>query len=469
MGYYQLTESYSYLYNNRNLEEKINFYDNLRFIDELDSHEIESVMESALWELMDYGNTLDEAYDVIYNVFSQPLIEEIILDIQESYLAEGPVSRGAEWVGKKLVSASSNLAKRESQVKGRLQSAVRAIKNAPSNVKKNVSSFGTDMKKRAGAALSSFIRRGAKAATAAPAARTQPTRMAPAPAVRSAISTNSRPSGVNLPMRSTQASTRLPSILNRPAPAARPSRPEAKLPVPPITSERPGAIVPPITSERPHRTTNASRSTTPAARPEAKRMVPPAIPPITADSLRFHAQGQANIPRLPAAGGTSGSRSSSAPRTIGDTRRMQREIRAQQKQQEAESKYSARRRGRTSRKASAAASGSNLRGSVGNMRALNPVGAGSRTASGGLRSEQKRRAAIERAAGGGASATQSLRAYYKARNAANVTSEQFDCIISMITEDLVQNGYANSYESAAIILENLSEDSFYNLVEQYIY
>jgi len=68
MSRYHLTESYGELYNSRFTE--ASFYDNLRFVDYLQQEEIEEVMESLIWEFMDYGDTLEEAVDTLEVTFS---------------------------------------------------------------------------------------------------------------------------------------------------------------------------------------------------------------------------------------------------------------------------------------------------------------------------------------------------------------------------------------------------------------
>ena len=78
MSRYQLTEAYGELYNARLTEES--FYDNLRFVDYLQQEQIEEVMESLIWEFMDYGDTLDEAVGTLKNIFTD---DEIIFESLE--------------------------------------------------------------------------------------------------------------------------------------------------------------------------------------------------------------------------------------------------------------------------------------------------------------------------------------------------------------------------------------------------
>lgn len=78
MSKYQLTEAYGELYNQRLTE--ASFYDNLRFVDYLQQEEIEEVMESLIWEFMDYGDTLDEAVDTLEVTFSD---DEVLIESLE--------------------------------------------------------------------------------------------------------------------------------------------------------------------------------------------------------------------------------------------------------------------------------------------------------------------------------------------------------------------------------------------------
>jgi len=78
MSRYQLTEAYGELYNARLTEES--FYDNLRFVDYLQQEQIEEVMESLIWEFMDYGDTLDEAVGTLEVIFTD---DEIISESLE--------------------------------------------------------------------------------------------------------------------------------------------------------------------------------------------------------------------------------------------------------------------------------------------------------------------------------------------------------------------------------------------------
>lgn len=78
MSRYHLTEAYAELHNSRLTE--ASFYDNLRFVDYLQNEDIEEVMESLIWEFMDYGDTLEEAVDTLEYIFTD---DEIIFESLE--------------------------------------------------------------------------------------------------------------------------------------------------------------------------------------------------------------------------------------------------------------------------------------------------------------------------------------------------------------------------------------------------
>lgn len=78
MSRYHLTEAYGELYNTRLTEDS--YYDNLRFVDYLQPEQIEEVMESLIWEFMDYGDSLEEATDILELAFSD---DEIICESLE--------------------------------------------------------------------------------------------------------------------------------------------------------------------------------------------------------------------------------------------------------------------------------------------------------------------------------------------------------------------------------------------------
>lgn len=119
MSKYHLTEAYGNLYNPRKADET--FYENLRFVDYLMQEEIEEVMESLLWEFMDYGNTLDESYDLIESVFSDDVILEGVLMELNPYAPAG--SREA-----RQYAASTRRSKRGAERAAKITGALKAAK-----------------------------------------------------------------------------------------------------------------------------------------------------------------------------------------------------------------------------------------------------------------------------------------------------------------------------------------------------
>ena len=85
MSRYHLSEAYSNLYNPR-LQE--NFDDNLQFIDYMLDEDIEEVVESLFWEFRDYGNSVDEAIDLLMTIADPEIIQESYQSIYEEYLQE---------------------------------------------------------------------------------------------------------------------------------------------------------------------------------------------------------------------------------------------------------------------------------------------------------------------------------------------------------------------------------------------
>lgn len=135
MSKYHLTEAYGNLYNPRKADET--FYENLRFVDYLMQEEIEEVMESLLWEFMDYGNTLDESYDLIEGVFSDDVILEEAL--YEARMSPRQKAERAARVGGERQATLSQIAGEKAQARkearkaaitGALKSAGRAVKGA---------------------------------------------------------------------------------------------------------------------------------------------------------------------------------------------------------------------------------------------------------------------------------------------------------------------------------------------------
>ena len=173
MSKYHLTEAYGNLYNPRKADET--FYENLRFVDYLMQEEIEEVMESLLWEFMDYGNTLDESYDLIESVFSDDVILEEV--ISEAYEDRYPELKKQEARAKQAAKSARREA-RKAAVTGALKKAGQTVKGAATGIGsaamgamragKQAAAGAYDRAKglpgRAMAALKGLVRKGAAAA-----------------------------------------------------------------------------------------------------------------------------------------------------------------------------------------------------------------------------------------------------------------------------------------------------------------
>ena len=130
MSKYHLTEAYGNLYNPRKADET--FYENLRFVDYLMQEEIEEVMESLLWEFMDYGNTLDESYGLIKDTFSDVILEEVLNEARMSpqRMAQRAAERQATLKQVAGEKATTKRKERVAKVTGALKKAGETVKGA---------------------------------------------------------------------------------------------------------------------------------------------------------------------------------------------------------------------------------------------------------------------------------------------------------------------------------------------------
>lgn len=131
MSYY-LSEAYEELYNPR---VDSNFDDNLRFIDFMQDHEIEEVVESVFWELRDYGNSLEEAIETLQFAVSEDVICEAYDDINLENLDEAAVLNPYAPAGskdaaryRKYTSASKKSADQKMRMDARLARVKGAVK-----------------------------------------------------------------------------------------------------------------------------------------------------------------------------------------------------------------------------------------------------------------------------------------------------------------------------------------------------
>jgi hypothetical protein len=93
MSIYSLTESYSEIYDHRKVED---LFDNLRFVDYMLQEDIEQVVEELVWEFRDYGNTLQEAFEMIDYALEDTVICESYNQLIEDVLYEATITKGKQ-------------------------------------------------------------------------------------------------------------------------------------------------------------------------------------------------------------------------------------------------------------------------------------------------------------------------------------------------------------------------------------
>lgn len=95
-----LSEAYSDLYNPR---VDSNLDDNLRFIDYMQSEDIEEVVESIFWELRDYGHTIEEAFDLLdFTTSTEVMLESSDQIITEAKKDDEKYGRKVTYGGQKI-------------------------------------------------------------------------------------------------------------------------------------------------------------------------------------------------------------------------------------------------------------------------------------------------------------------------------------------------------------------------------
>ena len=143
---YTLSEAYFDLYNPR---VDSNFDDNLKFVEDLQKEDIEDIIESVYWELRDYGNTFEEAFDLIDRATDVEIMleasDQIILEADEKVRvtyggtrSEYDTLRGKDIAGGVF---TGNYASRSANARARQRAAERAsiIKNATKAVRSTLS------------------------------------------------------------------------------------------------------------------------------------------------------------------------------------------------------------------------------------------------------------------------------------------------------------------------------------------
>lgn len=185
MSIYSLTEAYSEIYDHRKVED---LFDNLRFVDYLQDEDIQEVVEELVWEFRDYGNTLEEAFEMLDHAVTVPVLYESYDELIGDVLYEASrVDMAARIQARKQYMKDSEKAASQARATGRanqraarISSAKQAVKSKLSgpisSVKQSISgaagSMGRAVKALGGAAvekgkamLKSLLRRGGKALT----------------------------------------------------------------------------------------------------------------------------------------------------------------------------------------------------------------------------------------------------------------------------------------------------------------
>lgn len=175
MSFY-LSEAYSDLYNPR---VESNFDDNLRFIDFMEEEDIEEVVESLLWEICDYGNSLEESFSILSLAASDEIIteayEEILSESRSQVMARrAQAAQGLQTQKARLhppppqPSASGDLRKqaRRTRIDGaisRVKSAIAGARGGMGRASKALGGAVAKARSDGKARLGQLLRRGVKA------------------------------------------------------------------------------------------------------------------------------------------------------------------------------------------------------------------------------------------------------------------------------------------------------------------
>jgi hypothetical protein len=166
MSFY-LSEAYSNLYNPR---VESNFDDNLRFIDLMEEEDIEEVVESLVWEVCDYGNSLEESFSILSLAASDSVIteayEEILSESRSQVMARRAQAAQGLQTQKTRLQGDLRKQARRARVDGAISRVKSAIAGARGGMGRASKALGgaiakarTDGKAR----LGQLLRRGIKA------------------------------------------------------------------------------------------------------------------------------------------------------------------------------------------------------------------------------------------------------------------------------------------------------------------
>lgn len=132
MSRYHLSEAYASIYNPRLQED---FNDNLRFIDYMLDEDIEEVVESLFWEFRDYGNSIDEAIELLKASASTEVINESLEILTEARYSARQMQDRAAFRAKQQSDTESTTRTKDAQIrqnqrKARIDGAISRVKAA---------------------------------------------------------------------------------------------------------------------------------------------------------------------------------------------------------------------------------------------------------------------------------------------------------------------------------------------------
>jgi hypothetical protein len=132
MAAYFLTEAYQSVYKQSLTED---FNDNLRFVDYMLDEDIQAVIESLIWEFQDYGCSLQEAFDTVYQCASPEVITESYQVISEARMTPAQLAQRQKFKEKQAADTKATTAAKEANQRtarraARVQGAIKTVKAA---------------------------------------------------------------------------------------------------------------------------------------------------------------------------------------------------------------------------------------------------------------------------------------------------------------------------------------------------
>jgi hypothetical protein len=443
---YNLTEAYSEIYDHRKVED---LFDNLRFVDYLQDEDIQEVVEELVWEFRDYGNTLEEAFEMLDHAVTVPVLYESYDELIGDVLYEASrVDMAARIQARKQYMKDSEKAASQARATGRanqraarISSAKQAVKSKLSgpisSVKQSISgaaggmgraakALGGAAVKKGQAMLKSLLRRGGKALTSTgrsieasgKAAAAAPATTRTAKVGRTTVTTTTAPGGAKRQMVG-RAVRKVGAALQRKAGKA----PDSKMTKADYDKRKADRDVAARTSVGDAFSAPAKKTTD---KPSVVYPKPKKEPLLARDPSGNVLNTNRTTKALPAA--TSG-RPAVQRTSPGIT--TARGVRATAKLKKAAVRPP----------------------SSGPIRALPPKGAGTFTSSGNIRLASQREFALSRAA------TQGKKA---------LNREELDLLLQYISEDLIDAGYAYNIDEAYEIINDLDESTLTEIIYDYL-